>query len=184
MEAIIADPDGTWYGYYHNELPAEVCGDVTHTLPRIGAARSRDFGASWEDLGIILEAPRGWYDCDTTNRYFVGGVGDFSVVLDQDRKDLYFFFSQYANREYAQGVVGGPNGVGRSRRSRRPACRFGGAARPGYPPGAMRLEDDCCEFSYPAGIPIYRAQDGWHDDQMVDASGDHRCTGTRISSSK
>jgi hypothetical protein len=168
MEAVIADTDGTWYGYYHNELPAEVCGDDTLTLPRIGAARSEDFGASWEDLGIILEAPNGWFDCATTNRYFVGGVGDFSAVLDHESKDVYFFFSQYANRESTQGVS---------------VARMAWAHRDGpigrvsvwwrgsiwLPARRMRLEDDSVRYSYSAGMPIYRAQDGWHDDQIVDA---------------
>ena len=105
MEAIVPDVDGTWYGYYHNEIPATVCDDESRMLPRIGAARSRDFGATWEDLGVILEAPRGWYECSSPNRYFVGGVGDFSAILDHEQKDLYFFFSQYGDREQTQGVA-------------------------------------------------------------------------------
>ena len=168
MEAVIADLDGTWYGYYHNELPAEVCGDDTHTLPRIGAARSEDFGASWEDLGIILEAPRGWFECDTTNRYFVGGVGDFSAVLDRESKDLYFFFSQYASRESAQGVsVARMAWADRDQPVGRAAVWWRGSIW--LPARRMRLEDDSVQFSYPAGMPIYRAQDGWHEDQIVDA---------------
>ena len=168
METVIADTDGTWYGYYHNELPAEICGDVPHTLPRIGAARSEDFGASWEDLGIILEAPRGWFECDTTNRYFVGGVGDFSAVLDHESKDLYFFFSQYASRESAQGVsVARMAWAERDQPVGRASVWWRGSIW--LPARRMRLEDDSVQFSYPAGMPIYRAQDGWHDDQIVDA---------------
>lgn len=168
MEAVLADTDGTWYGYYHNELPAEVCGDGTRTLPRIGAARSEDFGATWEDLGIILEAPRDSFECGTTNRYFVGGVGDFSAVLDRDAKDVYFFFSQYANRASAQGVS-----VARMAWADRddPAGRLSVWWRGSVwlPTRRMRLEDDAIQFSYPGGMPIYRAQDGWHDDFTVDA---------------
>ena len=37
--------------------PATVCQRPELTLPRIGAARSRGRGETWEDLGIILETP-------------------------------------------------------------------------------------------------------------------------------
>ena len=74
-------------------------------MPRIGAARSRDNGATWEDLGIVLEAPPGWHECATTNQYFVGGVGDVSVLLDRESKDLYLYFSQYLEVPAAQGVA-------------------------------------------------------------------------------
>ena len=169
MEAVIPDVDGAWYGYYHNEWPAEVCDDAQRTMPRIGAARSRDFGATWEDLGIILEAPPGWHDCGSANRYFVGGVGDFSVMLDHEAQYLYFFFSQYASRESAQGVVGGPDGVGRPRRSRRPDV--GLVAQPDMaagPPAAARgptrvrvlLSGRHADLS---------ARRTWHDAQIVDA---------------
>ncbi|HZI79984.1 MAG TPA: hypothetical protein VFD69_10760 [Vicinamibacterales bacterium] len=105
MESVVVDEGGTWYGYYHNEVPATVCGRPTLTLPRIGTARSHDNGGTWEDLGIVLEAPPGWHDCATPNQYFVGGVGDVSVVLDRESKDLYFFFSQYSKYAAAQGVA-------------------------------------------------------------------------------
>ena len=42
MEAILQDVDGTWYGYFHNEVPATMCRGTTKVLPRIGAARSQD----------------------------------------------------------------------------------------------------------------------------------------------
>jgi len=105
MESVVADEGGTWYGYYHNEVPAAMCDRPNLTLPRIGAARSRDRGETWDDLGIILEAPPGWHDCATPNQYFVGGVGDVSVVLDRDSKDLYLYFSQYSKYPAAQGVA-------------------------------------------------------------------------------
>lgn len=168
MEAIVPDVDGTWYGYYHNELPAEVCGDGTHMLPRIGAARSTDSGATWEDLGVILEAPRGWFECQTANRYFVGGVGDFSAILDRESKDLYFFFSQYASRESTQGVaVARMAWADRDSPVGRVSVWWRGSAW--IPTFRRRLEDESIQYSYPAGTPIYRAQDGWHDDQIVDA---------------
>lgn len=168
MEAIIPDVDGTWYGYYHNEVPAEVCGDMVRTLPRIGAARSNDFGATWVDLGIILEAPRGLYDCATTNRYFVGGVGDFSAMLDDDERYLYFFFSQYGNRESIQGVaVGRLPWADRDEPTGRMSVWWRGSTW--APTRRLRSERDGMAFAYPAGIPIYRAQDGWHDGETVDA---------------
>ena len=105
MESVVVDEGGTWYGYYHNEVPAILCDRPTLTLPRIGAARSRDNGETWEDLGIVLEAPPGWHDCATPNQYFVGGVGDVSVLLDRESKDLYFYFSQYSKHAAAQGVA-------------------------------------------------------------------------------
>jgi hypothetical protein len=168
MEAVIPDADGTWYGYYHNELPADVCEDDTRTIPRIGAARSRDFGATWEDLGVILEAPRGWYNCETTNRYFVGGVGDFSVVLDSDGRDLYFFFSQYEDRDPTQGVaVGRLAWANRDSPQGRMSVWWRGSTW--VPARRLRMRSDDAEYAYPAGVPIYRAQDGWHDGQTVDA---------------
>ena len=105
MEAVVADDAGTWYGYYHNERAGVECGDSGKVTPRIGAARSSDRGATWEDLGPILEAPPDTYVCDTTNQYFHGGVGDLSVMLDPDRQYLYVFYSEYLNELSDQGVA-------------------------------------------------------------------------------
>lgn len=167
FEAVITDTDGTWYGYYHNEWPAEVCDDSVRTIPRIGAARSVDFGATWDDLGVVLEAPPDSYDCASTNQYFVGGVGDFSVVLDHAQQTLYFFFSQYADLETAQGVA-----VARLAWADRdaPAGRAAVWLRGQTWLPAQRSEDtDRLEYVYPAGAAIYPAADGWHDDATVDA---------------
>jgi hypothetical protein len=167
IESIVPDVDGTWYGYYHNEWPAEVCDDATRTIPRIGAARSHDFGITWQDLGTILEAPRTSYDCASTNQYFVGGVGDFSVMLDRERQYLYFFVSQYANRETVQGVA---------------AARMVWADRD-MPQGKLSLwlrnqtwlpirtiaTPNGDRYLYPAGGPIYRAAESWHDSDAADA---------------
>jgi hypothetical protein len=168
FEAIIPDADGTWYGYYHNERPADVCDDTARMLPRIGAARSRDFGATWEDLGTILEAPPGSYDCVSSNRYFVGGVGDFSVILDQSGRWLYFFFSQYAAREGTQGVA-----IGRMPWSLRDQPRGRVAVwwrgMIWAPPRRVRDAEMSTEYTYSAGMPIYRAADDWHEGETVDA---------------
>jgi hypothetical protein len=168
MEAIVRDDSGRWYGYYHNERPAiDECGDSARVLPRIGAARSDDFGATWEDLGLILEAPPEWHDCDSSNRYFVGGVGDFSVMLDDDRRYLYLFFSQYADREQTQGVaVARMPWAFRDRPRGRLSVWWHGST---WVPARLTRVAGGWDYTYSAGMPIYRARDGWHEDQTVDA---------------
>jgi hypothetical protein len=160
FEAIIPDVDGTWYGFYHNEWPAQICADVQRTIPRIRAARSSDLGATWQDLGAILESPPGTVDCASSNKYFVGGVGDFSVMLDDRSQYLYVFFSQYANRESAQGVS---------------VARMAWADRD-QPSGKITLwlRDETwlparpirtqmgARYIYPAGAPIYPVAEAWH----------------------
>lgn len=106
FEAIVTAPDGSWYGFYHNEVPATACGDgTTKVVPRIGAARSKTRGAFWVDLGIVLEAPESTWVCNTSNKYFAGGVGDLSVALDSNSQYLYLFFSQYGRLASQQGVA-------------------------------------------------------------------------------
>jgi hypothetical protein len=165
MEAVVADESGTWYGYYHNEIPALLCNRPDRVLPRIGAARSRDRGQTWEDLGIILEAPPGWHSCGTRNSYFVGGVGDFSVMLDPNATDLYVFFSQYSLPRQMQGVA---------------VARLLWASRD-QPQGAVSVwadgvwqpassqpidpDDATSEFqwTYPAGTSLLPVRHAWHD---------------------
>jgi hypothetical protein len=160
FEAIVPDVDGTWYGFYHNERPAEVCNETLRMIPRIGAARSSDFGATWEDLGIVLESPFGTFDCASSNRYFVGGVGDFSVMLDHESQYLYFFFSQYADRESAQGVS-----VARMVWADRDAPRGKLSVwlrnQTWIPTRSIRTRNGELHI-YPAGMPIYRVTDEWH----------------------
>lgn len=105
MEAVLADADGVWYGYYHNEVVPAECPDSDKMEPRIGAARSRDRGRTWEDLGIVLSSLPGTSECDTRNLYFAGGVGDFTAVLDRDEHYVYLLFSQYVRDTEAQGVA-------------------------------------------------------------------------------
>jgi len=104
LEAVVPAHDGTWYGYYHNEIVATECGDESKVVPRIGAARSTDHGATWVDLGILMASPSSSYVCNTHNRYFVGGVGDLSVVLDRNGQFLYMYFSEYGPTGDKQGV--------------------------------------------------------------------------------
>ncbi len=104
IEATWKADDGTLYGWYHFE-PAGLCPGTHLTAPRIGAARSRDDGAHWEDLGVVLEAQPGTLNCATKNFYFAGGNGDFSVLLDQRQEWLYFLISTYAGAVSEQGVA-------------------------------------------------------------------------------
>jgi hypothetical protein len=167
FEAVIADADGTWYGFYHNEWPDYVCEGDTRTIPRIGAARSEDFGATWEDLGVVLEAPPGSHDCGSANVYFVGGVGDFSVALDRDQQYLYIFFSQYASRRFVQGVsVARLTWADRDAPAGKASVWFRNQT---WLPTREFIAGDELRLAYPAGTPIYRVKDGWHDGETVDA---------------
>lgn len=105
IEAIIPTDEGTWYGYFHHERSADACGRPDRQLPRIGALRSADRGHTWEDLGIILDAPPGTDACDSANRFVLGGVGDVTAALDADSKDVYLYFSQYSREPKSQGVA-------------------------------------------------------------------------------
>ena len=171
MEAVIPDVDGTWYGYYHNEIPATAeCGDATRVIPRIGAARSRDYGRTWEPLGTILEAPPRTYSCSSPNQYFVGGVGDFSVQLDADSKDLYFFYSTYLRNSTQQGVaVGRLAWADRDDPDGRMRVWRGGRAWAPATPIATQGGDEQL-WRYAAPLPILPASNSWHDaDPAVDA---------------
>ncbi len=105
IEATCKDETGVLYGWYHNE-PPNVCGpDKSLTAPRIGVAVSLDNGLTWKDLGIILTAPADSLHCATPNRYFAGGNGDFSVILDQQKRYFYFLISTYNRDPAEQGVA-------------------------------------------------------------------------------
>ncbi len=157
MEAVLQAPNGTLYGYYHNE-PLGLCPRTNKTAPRIGAVRSLDGGLSWEDLGILLEVPSGSLDCRTPNEFFAGGVGDFTVVLNQQETEAYFFFTIYSGTRTRQGVA-----VARMPWSLRDTPR-----------GNVAVWDRGV-WLYPAGLgseirrgsfqplPIYDAAVSWHD---------------------
>jgi len=163
MEAIVPDVDGTWYGYYHNEMPAStVCPGSDKVIPRIGAARSRDHGRTWEQLGIILEAPFGAFDCGTNNVFFVNGVGDFSVQLDEDSRDLYFFFSQYERSMAQQGIA-----VARlawADRDEPVGKMMVWRTRVWLPAARAVPRGDEVMWLYNTGTPVFPALDGWHDE--------------------
>jgi hypothetical protein len=162
IEAVVPDVDGTWYGYYHNEMPADVvCPGSSKVIPRIGAARSRDRGQTWQPLGVVLEAPAGAFSCSTTNVFFVNGVGDFSVQLDPDSRDLYFFFSQYERPTTQQGVA-----VGRLAWADRddPVGKLM-LWRSGVwlPAARLIIRGDDVAWAYGTGTSLFYASDGWHD---------------------
>jgi hypothetical protein len=162
FESVIPDVDGTWYGFYHNEWPADrLCTGDPRAIPHIGAARSADFGATWQDLGVVLEAPPGSHDCGSTNEFFVGGVGDFSAVLDGEHRFVYFFFSQYANRQTAQGVS-----VARLPWADRGAPAGKAAVwlrnQTWLPSRTVRIMGGLRQV-YPAGGPIHPVSDDWHN---------------------
>lgn len=167
MEAILKDVDGIWYGYYHNENPAIMCRGIDKVLPRIGAARSRDRGATWEPLGVVLEAPPRTYDCSTTNHYFVGGVGDFSVQVGVFTQDIYFFYSLYLRDTAAQGV-----GVARLAWADRddPRGKITVWRAGAWVPAQSFPTPTGTRFAYPAAVPIFPTSESWHDgDPDVDA---------------
>lgn len=104
LEATWHDDDGTLYGWYHNEPPNVCANNPNLTAPRIGAMISHDEGLTWDDLGIVLQAPDDSLDCETQNYYFAGGNGDFSVMLDPGKNYFYFFFDTYHSQIDEQGV--------------------------------------------------------------------------------
>jgi hypothetical protein len=111
MEAVHQEPDGTLYGWYHNEpmhmLPESVQEGRPNrlTAPLIGAAISRDNGQTWDDLGIILAGGPDTENLETPNYYFAGGNGDFSVILDRQGEYFYFLMGTYYRDEVQQGVA-------------------------------------------------------------------------------
>ncbi len=103
MESVWTDVDGTLFGWYHAE-PVGLFEDSTMTAPKIGAVISIDGGQTILDLGVVLESGDP-LDPGAQNGYFAGGHGDFSVVLDRERKFFYFFFDNYGGPAASQGVA-------------------------------------------------------------------------------
>ena len=170
IESIIPDDSGAWYGYYHHEVPAYECGRPDRSIPRIGSARSVDRGATWQDLGILLEAPPGSAACGSANRYVIGGVGDVSAVLAPGSTDLFLYYSQYSRVPAEQGVM---------------VARLAWADRD-MPVGQVtiwshaawlspRLVRDASDgvaaaWDFPTGTPLVAVTQPWHDgNERVDA---------------
>lgn len=153
MESIVPAENGTWYGFYHNERHVDLCGDNPKVAPRIGAARSTDGGATWSDLGIVVDVGPTDFVCDTPNQYFVGGVGDLNAMLDADGQFLYIYFSQYGPDVSQQGVA-----VARLAWADRdaPAGKLDFWSRGAWVPNGAPTA------IFPTGLP-------WHADEAVDA---------------
>lgn len=165
IEAVVPDDQGTWYAYYHHERPADDCGRPERQLPRIGAARSADQGRTWDDLGIVLDAPPGSAACDSTNRFVLGGVGDVTAALDHEGQDLYLFFSQYGRDPAVQGVaVARLAWADRDRPAGKVMVWNDDAWLPAE--RAEATDDEAAEtWTYPAGSPLARATKPFHDSQ-------------------
>lgn len=105
IEATWKDEDGTLFGGYHYE-PDLICFSNRHlpTMPRIGWIRSADNGATWEDLGYVIEAKPCAVKCDTKSPWDAGGTGDFVFLPDQRREYVYFFGTSYDPEPGQQGV--------------------------------------------------------------------------------
>jgi hypothetical protein len=103
VESVWMDDDGILFAWYHHEV-LDVCPGTTLTVPKIGAAISRDGGRTMLDLGIVLESgdPP---SCEAQNGYFAGGHGDFSVVFDRAQGYFYFLFSNYGGEAADQGIA-------------------------------------------------------------------------------
>ncbi len=163
IESVIPDEGGVWSGYYHHEAPADICGRPDRSIPRIGAARSLDRGLTWEDLGVIIEAPADSQACASANRYVIGGVGDLSAMVDHARQDLFIFFSQYSKDASMQGVaVARMAWADRDAPRGRIAIWRDGAWMP--PREIAGLGDQGSgRWEYPAGTSLVPVSQPWHD---------------------
>ncbi|MDP3070524.1 MAG: immunoglobulin domain-containing protein [Opitutaceae bacterium] len=102
LESVSADPNGTLWAWYHAE-PVGLFPDSTLTAPKIGAVVSSDGGLTLRNLGTVLESGDP-LDPTARNGYFAGGHGDFSVILDRERRYFYFLFDNYGGATATQGV--------------------------------------------------------------------------------
>lgn len=164
IEAIVPDPSGSnWYGYYHNERENVVCPDTGKVIPRIGAARSSDRGLTWRDLGTVIEAPPGSERCDTANQYFVGGVGDFSVMLDREQQYVYFYYTQYFEKGADVGIaVARMPWANRNSPTNKAVVWNAGAWLPGSTQRVVQGDGRTVnQFVYRPATPMAKAHDSW-----------------------
>ena len=100
--AWIDSAGGPLFAWYHQEHWG-LCAGSRLAVPQVGYAVSYDGGETFLDYGGILESGDP-YDCSSQNGYIAGGYGDFSVVLDRQRKFFYFLFTNYAGPVETQGI--------------------------------------------------------------------------------
>ena len=117
---------------------------------------------TWEQLGIILEAPAAAFICTTNNVFFVNGVGDFSVQLDPDSRDLYFFFSQYERSMAQQGVAAAR--LAWADRDEPAGKMMVWRSRVWLPAARSVTTADGLEWAYGTGTSLFPMTDGWHDE--------------------
>ncbi len=166
FEAVVPDADGRWYGFYHHERPADDCGRPERQLPRIGMARSADQGGTWEDLGIVLDAPPDTAACNSANRFVLGGVGDVSAVLDHDARDLYLYVSQYGREPAVQGVAAARLAwADRDAPAGKVTVWNDGAWLPALWTPAGDDTPEAGTWTYPSGTPLVAATRPFHDGQ-------------------
>ncbi|HSV86760.1 MAG TPA: hypothetical protein VLH85_09300, partial [Levilinea sp.] len=110
IESVHQEPDGTLYGWYHNE-PAHLVPDSYQvgrqfplTAPFIGAVVSYDNGRTWDDLGLVLAGGPETLELERHNFWFAGGNGDFTVIRDRQGEYFYFLFATYYKDVAQQGI--------------------------------------------------------------------------------
>jgi hypothetical protein len=103
--------DGTIYGWYHQEIP-NVCppreGAAAPGYPviaKIGAARSRDKGVTWDDLGYVIDGKDSGMKCQSGGAWYAGGAGDFNVYADPRGEYYYFYYSNFSTVLEEQGLA-------------------------------------------------------------------------------
>lgn len=110
IESVYQEPDGTLFGWYHNEpahfIPEEyqVGRQFRMTAPFIGAVVSYDNGRTWDDLGLVLTGGPDTLELEKRNYWFAGGNGDFTVILDRQQEYFYFLFGTYYKDVAQQGI--------------------------------------------------------------------------------
>lgn len=168
IESVIRDEtDTVWYAYYHREVPATICGRTNRALASIGAARSSDRGVTWQDLGIIIDAPTGSEACSSLNTYTIGGVGDLTALIDPTWCDVYVFFSEYSRDPDVQGVA-----VARLAWADRdhPRGRVAIWNQGAWLPALRQRTGRSITYEFPPGTPLVPVSNPWHDaNPSVDA---------------
>jgi hypothetical protein len=120
FEAVVSDDVDTWYGYYHNEWPATRCDREDRAVARIGAAKSTDNGRTWTDLGPVIQAYQSATACESTNRYVIGGDGDFQRDARFVENVSLLLLQPVPPRSDGAGCRDRADVVGRSRSAGRP----------------------------------------------------------------